>query len=243
VVIGVLLVLSAMGLSLVLLSMSETMATANTKRADAALYAAQAGIERVLPDLAQLADWDDALEGRMRSGFSDGAPSGERMLPGGARLVLDEVLNLANCGTRAPCSAAAMDAVTAGRPWGANNPRWRLFAYGPLAAIARPTEWPPTEYLVVLVADDPAESDGDPSHDGRGASAGAGLILLRAEAFGGESSRRVIEVTAARGPTAPRAAGYAAQRGEGTTTGGAPVQVPGGHITRIGMTLDGGFAR
>ena len=45
-----------------------------------------------------------------------------RVLADGRPIDLGEVVNLANCRQTAPCSSAAMDAATAERPWGAEQP-------------------------------------------------------------------------------------------------------------------------
>lgn len=247
VVLAAILLLSAMGLALVLLSMTETLAAGNAARANAAHYAAEAGIERALPDLLHAPDWNAVLEGRLTSGFVDGAPQGPRVLADGRVIDLDEVVNLANCGSASPCTSAQMDASTEDRPWGRNNPRWVVFAYGPLAALVPSADLPPPEYLVVLVADDPAENDDDPARDGRGAAnPGAGLILVRAEAFGPESAHRVVEATFSRGSPGSVEAGYAAQRGQGSAAGGSPaggVQMPGGTLRQSEMSVNGGTAR
>ena len=247
IVLGAMLVLSAMGLALVLLAISHTLAAGNDRRASAALYAAEAGIERALPDLLHAPDWDAVLDGRVRSGFVDGAPGGARRLPFGRSLSLDEVVALANCGVAAGCTEAQMNAATAERPWGPNNPRWRLFAHGPLAdLLPTPGILPPSDYVVVLVGDDPLEVDGDPLRDGRaGTTRGAGVLELRAEAFGPDSAHRAVEITVARGIAAPAGGGYAGQRGEGATaaTTSGQVQSPGDSLTRSEMTLSGGLTR
>jgi hypothetical protein len=248
IVLGAMLVLSAMGLALVLLSMSHAIVARNELRARTALYAAEAGLERALPDLVRLPDWDAVLDGRARSAFVDGPSAGARVLPDGSRISLDEIVSLANCGTAAACTEARMDAVTAERPWGPNNPRWRLFGHGPLSELPSSSGLlPPAEYVVVLVADDPSELDGNPLRDGRpGVSAGAGVLLVRAEAFGPESAHRAVEAVVARGTQRPDTGGYAGQRGEGATGGlgaGSDVQMPGGALTRSEMTLSGGLIR
>jgi hypothetical protein len=240
-----LLVISAMALCLVLLSMTETLATGNDGRATSAFYAAQAGLDRAIADLSDAPDWDQVLAGTLLSGFTDGPPGGERVLADGRRISLDAVVNLANCGRAVACTPAEMDAVTLERPWGRNNPRWRLFGHGPLGGILVPPEPAAGEYLVVLVADDPYESDDDPSRDGRAGSAGAGVILVRAEAFGPDGAHRVVEGTLARGAPASAGAGYAAQRGEGGVAedgAAGSIQVPGGAITRTEIS-DAGVTR
>lgn len=247
VVLATMLLLCAIGLALVLLSTTDRLASDNVGRASSALYAADAAIERVLPDLLRAPDWDAVLAGRVTSGLTDGPPGGTRVLADGSTIVLDEIVSLANCGTVAACSDAAMDAVTAERPWGRNNPRWSLFAYGPLTAVVGTGDpWPAGEYVVVLASDDPAESDDDPLRDGEvGSSPGAGVIQLRAEAFGPFRSHRVVEVSVARGVPGDAAAGYAGQRGQGRSAGAESpgVQSPGAALSRLELQPGGGMTR
>jgi hypothetical protein len=109
------------------------------------------------------------------------------------------MVNGINCRKPTACSAANLAAVTAERPWGANNPVWRLFAYGPLADLLPAPAAESSYYIVVLVADDGAENDGDPLRDGDGENnPGAGVMALRAEAFGSRGSRQIVEMTLAR---------------------------------------------
>jgi len=240
------LVLSAMALALVLLSMTETLTASNGRRATTALYAAHAGIERVLADLSRLPDWNPVLDGSVSSGFVDGQPSGARLLADGREIRLEEVVNLANCGTTVSCTPSEMDRVTAERPWGRNNPRWRLLAHGGVRDLAPLDGLDPEEYLVVLVADDPAENDQDPARDGRAGNPGEGLLLLRAEALGVGATHRAVEATVARGLPGTGEAGYTGQRGQGSTAIGgvaATIQLPGGAVTRLEMAAAGGMTR
>jgi hypothetical protein len=53
-------------------------------------------------------------------------------------------------------------------------------------------------YVVVLVGDDPSENDNDPTRDGVGAAnPGAGVISVRAEAFGPRGTHKIVEATLA----------------------------------------------
>ena len=52
-------------------------------------------------------------------------------------------------------------------------------------------------YVIVMVGDDPSETDGKPLQDGIDA-AGAGVLALRAEAVGPRGARRTVEMTVAR---------------------------------------------
>jgi hypothetical protein len=187
------------------LAMAAVMATSTDSRIAAAFisgmearYAAEAGAHRALIDLATQPDFSLAFDGLRRSTFVDGPPGGVRSLPGGYSVDLDLVRSLADCGHAPPCTDAELDAVTARRPWGANNPRWQLFAYGPLASLLPAGLAPSRSYLVALVADDPAEGDGNPIRDGAEPDAGAGVLRLRAEAFGPAGAHHAVELTARR---------------------------------------------
>ena len=160
-------------------------------------YAAGAAAERALIDLAAVPDWSGVLDGSVRSRFTDGAPAGTRRLSD-ATLDLEAVRNQANCGHAWTCSDSEIAAVTSERPWGPNNPRWQLFAYGSLGEVVSPASTSPF-YIVALVADDPSERDGNPFHDAVDpAEPGAGMIQIRGEAFGPRGSHRAVALTVAR---------------------------------------------
>lgn len=215
------LLLSALGAGLVLTTSTETLITANYRDNSEAMYAADAGIERVLEDLLLASDWNQLLTGAERSPFVDGAPSGERDTPYGGKIDLTKATNLLNCDKVTTCSAADMNASTEDRPWAKNNPRWQLYAYGPLTDIIDSGTIDSQMYVVVWVGDDPSETDENPAVDGGGAVAGAvspnpgaGQVSLHAEAFGPGGINRVIEVTVARTDTSEMERGYLAQRGQ-----------------------------
>jgi hypothetical protein len=134
----------------------------------------------------------------VRSPFVDGPPFGRRSLSDGATIDLEAVVNLANCQKTTACSDAEMDAQTSDRPWGANNPRWRLLSYGWLRDVLTAGVIDSAYYTIVLVGDDPSESDADPSRDGVPPKPGAGIVELRAQGFGPRGARRTINVTVAR---------------------------------------------
>jgi len=188
------LLVSALVAALVVSSASETMIADSFHRNLQAFHAADAAAERAMADLAPLASWDAVLDGSLRSAFADGPPSGARALADGSTIDLSQVANLSNCHTTSPCSPATMDAVTSERPWGANNPRWQLYAYGRLTdSVPTNPDWP--YYSVVLVGDDPSEDDGDPLRDGAGTGGhGAGVVMLRSEAFGPRRTHKVVEL-------------------------------------------------
>ena len=186
--------LSAVGLGLAVMVFMDRLATGNMRGSVALLHAADAGIELAAHDLAR-SDWNAALGGLAQASFSDGTPTGPRAIPGGGAVNLDAETNEINCGSASTCTAAQITANTAARPWGVNNPHWRLYAFGPLesiTALARPTQC----YLAVWIADDVGEEDGDPRLDGE--VHGRGVLRVRAVAFGPSGSRRAIEADLAR---------------------------------------------
>jgi hypothetical protein len=191
-----------LGGALVLLSSTETAIAANFRMAHEATYAADAAIERALADLRGQPDWTPVLRAAVQSSFIDGAPSGTRTLVDGSTIDLTRITNLANCQKTTACSAANLVAVTTDRPWGANNPRWTMFAYGPLADLLRPASVRSPFYVVVFAGDDPSENDGDPTVDGFAVAGtpnpGLGTIVIRAEAFGPRHAHKVVEATLAR---------------------------------------------
>ncbi len=233
-----LLLLSAFGLALVLVSSAEIATAANYRDREAALQAADASLERAVAELLATENWDEVLSGLRRSSRVDGGPGGERQIPAGGDVDLTAVAGRLNCGKPAGCSPGEMDAVTAARPWGPNNPRYRLFAYGPLLAGFQVATAGP--YVVVMVADDPMENDGDPARDGAGdGNPGRGRLLVRAEAFGPGHAHQVVEAAIFRPCRNAGDTGYTGQAGggESNSKNAEPLPVPVSPAARtlIGM--------
>jgi type IV pilus assembly PilX-like protein len=200
--------LSALGLALAATTSTELLIAANYRNGQEALYAADAIAERGLADLPGVAGWDALFDGSTRSTFVDGPPSGARTLPDGTTIDLTEVVNMANCGKKTTCGAADLTSSGGGnRPWGVNNPVWRLYAYGRLAALVPAGAVDSAFYAMLFVGDDPSEVDGDPLHDGsdQATNPGTGVLALRAEAFGPRGAHKMIELTAARSDTTGQA--------------------------------------
>lgn len=195
-----LLMLSTLGAGLVLTTSTEASIGGHFRDSAELRFAARAAASRALVDLSTVTDWDDVLSGAIRSSFADGAP-GVRTLAANVTIDLLAIQNLANCGQPVGCTPAAMDAITAARPWGPNNPRWQLFAWGTareLQGDAGASDFP---YTVVLVGDDGAENDGEPARDGTdAANPGSGRIVLRALAFGVRGHGPGLEMTLRKAP-------------------------------------------
>lgn len=185
--------LAALAAGLTTLVFAHRLAAGNYVDDVALLNAAESGVEAVAAELGEGGDWDGVLGGQVVSARSLGPPTGLRALPGGATIDLAVLTNQLNCGKRSSCSPQQLAAVSPGRPWGANNPVWRLFLYAPIREVG-PVSSTPDGLLLVWVGDDPQEADGDPLVDGDLAveAPGSGILRVRAEAFG-VRGRRGIE--------------------------------------------------
>jgi hypothetical protein len=191
------LLMSALGMALVLTTSSETIISANFRDGSEAAYAADAALERSIDDLSRAPDWNAVLTGSAQSAFIDGAPSGMRTLADGSTIDLGHVVNMANCGKVAVCSEADLDAIAPQRPWGTNNPRWQLYAYGKLSDMLPNKRIDSPYYVLVMVGDDSSETDGKPLQDAID-TPGAGVLALRAVALGPRGAQRTIEMTVVR---------------------------------------------
>jgi hypothetical protein len=199
---GAMLLMMALGTALVVATSAESMIAGNFRNAREGRHAAAAALERAISDLSTVSDWNLLLGGALRSGFVDGPPSGVRILPDGSTLDFAQVVNIANCGRVTTCSDSQMDALTDDRPWGANNPRWQPYAYGPLREMLPSGTIDSPSYVVVLVADDQSENDANPLIDGAGSNnPGRGVLTLRSQSFGPKNAHHGVEATVARRET------------------------------------------
>src|SRR5918993_3808905 len=147
------MLLAALAAGVVMVSNTETMIAANHRNSQEAIYAADAVVEHVVQDLLMVSRWNDVLGGTVQSSFIDGAMDTQKTLLGGGKIALC-------CGTNT--ATTQLQADTDGlNLWGANNPRWRLFAWGPLAEILPGQNIDSRFYVAVWVADDPADAPPD----------------------------------------------------------------------------------
>jgi hypothetical protein len=154
-------VLLALSMGLVVLMNVETAVSANFRRAREALYAADAGIEMAV-DRVTAADWS---------------------------LILAEGEPPACVGPEAtPLSPTAFYRIDR---WGANSPAWRLDDCTRLLDLLPSGEADPGLVVAVWLADDPAESDGDPLSDTNR------VLTVRSEAYGRTGAHAAVEATIA----------------------------------------------
>lgn len=200
----VMMLLSALGLSLTMVSTTEERVADSYLGGSEAFYGADAALEFAVQELSRMPDWSSVLDGSVTSSFVD-AQASTRVWPGGQARTSNEATALMTC-RRTACTTADMDARTAERPWGENNPRWQLFAYGPIRDLSPSGTIDSSAYLAVWVGDDASETDGKPLADGddeAGLNPGGGVLEVLVHAYG-PSSRRAIEATVARAATGVR---------------------------------------
>jgi hypothetical protein len=198
VVLLLMMLLAALGLSLTLVTATEERVADAYVSGSETLHAAEAALELAVQELAVAPDWSRVLDGSAGSSFVDRHVS-SRAWPGEPVRSSDEATALVSCG-RPMCTTDDLDARTSARPWGPNNPRWRLFAYGPMRELVTSGTIDSSVYVAVWVGDDPSETDGNPLVDGEVAerpNPGRGVLTLLAHAYG-PSSRRAVEATVAR---------------------------------------------
>jgi hypothetical protein len=259
----VMALLTALGMALMLTSQTETMISANYRDSMEGEYAADAGIERVMDDVLTVPDWNtllattDGVTSGVVSGYHDASPSSPIELPDGRTIDLAKATYMVNCSKTTACSDTDMNATTAERPWGLNNPRFRLYAWGPVNDLTPTGTLNSPYYVAVWIADDATETDNDPSTDGAPpqpgpsgstptSNPGAGVLTIRAESFGPGGAHHVIEATISKTDATEVERGYTGQRGQdeqNRRARKAAVQTPGAGLTRSEMTLGGGLAQ
>jgi PilX N-terminal len=219
------MLLTALGAAVVMVSSTETHISSNYRTSQEALYAADAAVERVVEDLLMIPRWNDILSGASQSAFVDGAAGVSKTLPGGGTITLTSAT-----------TALQSDTDTLNL-WGPNNPQWKLFAWGPLSNMLPNNQIDSSMYVAVWVADDPAETDANPLTDGNG------TLTLHAEAIGPSGTRKVVEVTVARTNSTEIERGQIAQRGQeelNQRARKAAVQTPGKSLTNMRMNTSTG---
>jgi hypothetical protein len=170
--------LAALGTSAAVLADVETLVASNHRDSLVVRHAAEGAADVVVQELAQAVDWTPALSGSVSSVLA-----GTFVLPrssGGA--VVD-----------APTLTSTLQQVTyGGGAWGADTPRWRLFAHG-IPGVDLPFPGLSDQvYVLVWVSDDIAESDADPWIDTND------TVVVRARASGPRRSQCDVQLVITR---------------------------------------------
>ncbi len=172
------MLLLGLGAGLVVSGNLEGRLAGNFRSGVETFYAADAGLELAFQELASVADWSDALSGVARSSLTSSVAL--PILPSGARFDLDR---------RTHDLQAQSDAES---PPGASRPVWRAWLWGPLSAVEPAPAGSVSPYLVVWVADDDSDADGQPLRDANG------VLRLHAEGYAPFGPRRAIDSVVAR---------------------------------------------
>lgn len=178
--IGVLMVttlLATLSAAVVLVVMADSMANANYGAAQQALYAADAALEQTVSEL-RVADWGLAPGGVVSTRLWDGSQTPRA--PDGT------VLDLARLAAGRQADSDLVFGPSS------NRPVWRLFGHAPFGDLTPGGVVVPPAYLIVWVADDGDERDGDPERDSNE------VLVVRAEAFGASGAHRSVEATLSR---------------------------------------------
>jgi hypothetical protein len=232
------MLLTALGAAVIMVTNTETMIANNHRNSQEAVYAADAVVERVVQDLLMVPRWNDVLAGTVQSSFIDGDMTVQKTMPGGGTITLC-------CGSNTATAQLQADTDTLNL-WGANNPRWKLFAWGPFSDILPDAVVDSPFYVSVWVADDPADAvpdaTGNPGStpDGNPLADSNGTLTLHAEAVGPTGTRKVVEVTVARTSSTEIERGQIAQRGQeelNQRARKAAVQTPGKAITNSRLSV------
>lgn len=176
----VMALLGTLGAALAFVVTTETVIAANHRAAQQALYAADAGVERAIGELRRLTTWRSVpgSTGSSDTDFNDGAIAPRA--PDGRALDLVRLT-----------SQRQTESNTV-YPDAPDRPFWHLFAHASLDRMISGDGSEPSPYVVVWIADDPDDLDGDPSLDSNN------IMIVRSEAFGIRGGKRAIEATLVR---------------------------------------------
>jgi hypothetical protein len=178
------LLVGAIAAALVTVTTTETLIGASYRHAQEASFGAEAALERALHDLSAVPDWSQVLAAppaNLTSGFDDGQAVARG--PDGASLDLARLT-----AARQRDSDARYGAST----FGADTPQWRLYAHAALSDLTPATGPDVPIYVVVWVADDESDADGNAAVDSNR------RILVWAAAFGAGGARKALEARVAR---------------------------------------------
>ena len=143
------MLLTALGAAVVMVSRTETAIANNYRNSQEALYAADAAVERVVQDLLMVPRWNDILRRRRCSPASSTAPGpAPKTLPGGGTITLLR-----------PTATGELQAETdTAEPVGRQQSAVAAVRLGAArATCSTTTDIDSPMYVAVWVADDPAD--------------------------------------------------------------------------------------
>lgn len=180
VVLVVLAIALAVAAAVTMLALLDTRLAMSTRARAEGFAFAGASAELAGVALAGQPDWTAALTGVATTLWP--RATRQPVVPGWQNLDLDRETE----SIQAESDAAAV--------WGANAPLWQLYAHGHPGDLFSAPLLPRGPYVIVWLADDEAEVDGEPGVDTNG------VIEMRVDAFGWGPTRQSVRVTLRRLP-------------------------------------------
>jgi hypothetical protein len=172
------MLLAGVGAMLITIATTETIISGSLRHSEEAAYAAESAFDRALHDLDAIPDWSQILlppPANLKSSFADGQDTA--LAPDGRTLNLQQLTALRQSASQVSSGPAV---------FGPDAPVWRLFAHAHFSAMLPAGTPAPPAYLVVWVADDGWDGDGEVSADTNS------RVLVHAEAFGGHGAHRSV---------------------------------------------------
>jgi hypothetical protein len=172
------MLLAGVGAMLITIATTETLISGSLRHSEEAAYAAESAFDRALHDLDTVPDWSVVLlapPANLQASFSDGQENA--LAPDG------RTLNLQQLTLKRQAASLQSSGPTV---FGPDAPIWRLFAHAQFSSTLPPGNAAPAAYLVVWLADDGWDGDGEVSADSNG------RLLVHAEAFGAHGAHRIV---------------------------------------------------
>ena len=168
------------GLATAFMANTETAIASGDRAGREALYAADAGAQAAIAELARAGTWDVFLAGQTSPLLHD------------TTLVANVQASAAvDLTARTATLQAATDAVSSG----GDRSEWHLYAWGPASMLLSSSASIGPFYLAVWLADHSGDSDGNPSSDANG------IVIIHAESYGPGGLLRGVEYAVSRAPT------------------------------------------
>lgn len=171
--------LASLGGVLVFLIDTETAISANHRIAQDVRDAAESGIECAMAELGRLPDWSGVTAGTASPSLGCLDESRSERTPDGLPL------DLASLTSALQATSDGRYGSPAGNP---DSPRWTIFSRGPV----RPAAGSSSPYVIVWLADDVDDGDGQAEQDANN------VLMVRAEALGILNARASVDALVGR---------------------------------------------
>jgi hypothetical protein len=167
------------GMTTVFMADTETRIGSADRAGREALYAADAGAQAVIAEIARAGTWQPPLDGQTSTILFDGT------------LVAPV---LASSPVDLTARTSSLQAATDAAPAGGDRSEWHLYAWGPASMLLSSSASIGSFYVAVWFADDSGDGDGNPSFDANG------IVIVHAESYGPGGLMRVVECVVSRAP-------------------------------------------